>query len=235
MKILAVIPARGGSKRLPGKNIRPLGGRPLLAWSVDAAHGLEQVCDILVTTDDEQIAAAATAAGALVPWLRPAELATDTATSVDVCLHALDWYEREHGAVDGVLLLQPTTPYRRRSTLIRGIQLYENQGRRAVVGVAPAPVHPQWCMRVDGLHMQPYLVGDGLSQHSQDLPLAYAVCGAFYLVAPDALRQRGSFFPPDAVPLVINDPVECIDIDIEMNWRLAEACLADFSVLATED
>jgi CMP-N,N'-diacetyllegionaminic acid synthase len=235
MKILALIPARGGSKRLPGKNIRPLGGRPLLAWSVDAARGLEQVCDVLVTTDDEQIAAAAAAAGALVPWLRPAELATDTATSVDVCLHALDWYEREHGAVDGVLLLQPTTPYRRRSTLLRGIQLFESQGRHAVVGVAPAAVHPQWCMRVNGLQMRPYLSGEGLSQRSQDLPPAYAVCGAFYLVAPDELRQRGSFFSPDAVPLVIDEPVECIDIDTAMDWRLAEACLADFSALATED
>lgn len=228
MKILAVIPARGGSKRLPGKNIRTLGGQPLISWSIAAARALDAVCDTLVTTDDVQIAEIASGAGALVPWLRPAELATDTAGSVDVCLHALDWYEREHGQVDGLLLLQPTTPYRRRSTLLRGIQLYRDEGR-PVVGIAPASVHPMWCMRVDGLHMQPYVNGDGLSRRSQDLPPAYVVCGAFYLIAPKDLRQRASFCPPDAVPLVIDAPLECIDIDTAMDWRLAESSLDEFS------
>lgn len=228
MRLLAVIPARGGSKRLPGKNIRPLGGRPLISWSIEAASRLAAVCDTLVTTDDARIAEVATAAGALVPWLRPADLATDTAGSAEVCLHALDWYEHAHGSIDGLLLLQPTTPYRRHATMLRGISLYESEGCRPVVGVSPAQTHPMWCMRVNGSHMQPYFAKDGLDLRSQDLPPAYAVCGAFYLISPRDLRTHRSFHPADAVPLVIEDPLESIDIDTEMDWRVAEACLADF-------
>jgi CMP-N,N'-diacetyllegionaminic acid synthase len=92
LRILAVIAARGGSKRLPGKNIRVLGGRPLLAWSVQAARGIDDICDILLSTDDHDVARVGKDSGALVPWLRPAELASDAASSVDVCLHALDRY-----------------------------------------------------------------------------------------------------------------------------------------------
>lgn len=106
MRILALITARGGSKRLPGKNIRVLGGKPLIVWSIDVAKDIAEICDILVLTLTA-IAAVCTEAGALVPWLRPADLATDTASSVVVVLHALDWYEAEKGAVDGILLLQP--------------------------------------------------------------------------------------------------------------------------------
>ena len=137
MKILAVVTARGGSKRLPGKNVRPLGGIPLLTWSINVASGIPEVCDILVSTDDPAIADIARDAGALVPWLRPAELATDDASSVDVCLHALDWYEAAHGAVDGLLLLQPTSPLRRRATLERGLDAFRAHGGRPVLGVSP--------------------------------------------------------------------------------------------------
>ena len=101
MRILALVTARAGSKRLPGKNIRPLGGKPLIVWSIDIAKNIREICDILVSTDCPDIAAVSQKAGAYVPWLRPAELATDTASSVDVAIHALDWYEAEKGAVDG--------------------------------------------------------------------------------------------------------------------------------------
>ena len=95
MRILALITARGGSKRLPGKNIRSLGGKPLIVWSINIAKDIAEVVDILVSTDDTEIAEIAKNAGALVPWLRPSELATDTASSVDVFLHALKWYEEK--------------------------------------------------------------------------------------------------------------------------------------------
>ena len=94
------MPARAGSKRLPGKNIRPLAGVPLIVWSIDAAHGGPEICDVLVSTDDSAAADLARSAGALVLWLRPAYLAGDEAGSADVAIHALDWYETERGAVD---------------------------------------------------------------------------------------------------------------------------------------
>ena len=128
MKILALILARGGSKRLPGKNIRILGGKPLIVWSLDVAQDIAEICTTLVSTDDLEIAKVCKEAGALVPWLRPAELSTDTAGSVDAALHALDWYEKEYGMVDGILLLQPTSPFRTKETVRKGIELFKENG-----------------------------------------------------------------------------------------------------------
>ena len=224
MKILALVAARGGSKRVAGKNIRPLGGRPLIVWTLDAVRGVSGVCDTLVSTDDEAIASVAREAGALVPWLRPAALATDTATSVDVCLHALDWYEREHGDVDGLLLLQPTSPFRRRDTIERGCALFASCGRRPVIGVSPAASHPAWCYRLDGATMRPF-VEDGLEARSQDLPPAYVINGAFYLIAPADLRAARSFLAENMTPLVVDRPGESVDIDTEWDWTMAEALL----------
>ena len=226
MRILALIPARGGSKRLPGKNIRLLGGRPLIVWSIDVAKGIPEICDILVSTDDSAIASVARDAGALVPWLRPLKLATDTASSVDVCLHAVDWYEREHGNVDGVLLLQPTSPFRRRDTIMRGIALFRAHQGRVVLGVSPAESHPLWCFRIDGETMRPFVDDSGMHLRSQDLPPAYVVNGAFYLITPEDLRRRNSFNGEDMLPLVIDAREESIDIDTEWDWRLAETVLA---------
>ncbi|HIF59709.1 MAG TPA: acylneuraminate cytidylyltransferase family protein, partial [Rhodospirillales bacterium] len=124
MRILALITARGGSKRIPGKNIRPLGGKPLIVWSINVAKDIAGIVDILVSTDDKNILEIAKSAGALVPWSRPPELATDTASSVDVCLHALAWYEKEIGRIDGLMLLQPTSPFRSRKSVLRGIELF---------------------------------------------------------------------------------------------------------------
>lgn len=222
MRILALIPARGGSKRLPGKNIRMLGGKPLIAWSIDVAKGIPEICDILVSTDDPEIASVCTEAGALVPWLRPAELATDTASAVDVALHALDWYEAETGAVDGVLLLQPTSPFRTKETLHNGIALFKRHDQQPVLGVSPTHDHPMWSFNMSGDYLAPFMREHGLEKRSQDLPPAYVVNGGFYLVAPLLLRTRRSFIGEKTVPLVSNSPLEGLDIDTEWDWQLAE-------------
>jgi CMP-N,N'-diacetyllegionaminic acid synthase len=226
VRILALIVARGGSKRLPGKNIRSLGGKPLIVWSIDVVQDIPQICDILVSTDSPAIAEVARNADALVPWLRPGHLATDEASSVDVCLHAADWYENDRGAVDGVLLLQPTSPFRGRGTLSHGIEMFQTSGHCTVLGVSPAHSHPLWCFEVQGQRMLPFVNGDGLRLRSQDLPPAYVINGAFYLAAPAQLREHRSFYGADMVPLIMNDPAESLDIDTEWDWRMAEAVLA---------
>jgi len=225
VRILSLITARGGSKRLPGKNIKLLGGKPLIVWSIDIAKDIADICDILVTTDDVGIADVALNAGALVPWLRPAELSSDTAPSVDVVLHALNWYERENGKVDGLLLLQPTSPFRTRETVLRGITIFRANQGQAVIGVSPAESHPMWCFKSHDQLMQPFVEGGGLHLRSQDLPPAYVVNGAFYLLAPDQLRATNSFYGEGMMPLIMNKAKECIDIDTEWDWKMAEAAL----------
>ena len=226
MSILALITARGGSKRLPGKNLRSLGGNPLIVWSIEVAKKVPAIRDTLVSTDDSAIARVARNAGAYVPWLRPAELATDTASSVDVCLHALEWYEREKGKVDGLLLLQPTSPFRSCATVLRGIELFHKHDHRPVIGVSPAESHPMWCLKIEGETIRPFVDGVGLHLRSQELAPAYVVNGALYLIAPEELRKRRSFYSDDMVPLVMEDPEESMDIDTEWDWRMAETILA---------
>jgi N-acylneuraminate cytidylyltransferase len=202
-----------------------LGGKPLIVWSINAAKGIPEVCDILVSTDDPEIAEIASAAGAMVPWLRPAELATDTASSVDVALHALDWYETKFGAVDGLLLLQPTSPFRRHETVLDGIDIFRRNPAFAVVGVSPAASHPMWCFRIDGAAMRPFIDGGGLHLRSQDLPPAYVVNGALYLIAPYNLRHSKSFFSTTMSPLCMDGAEESIDIDTEADWLMAEGLI----------
>jgi len=226
MRILALIAARGGSKRVRGKNIKLLGGKPLIVWSIDIAKNIPAICDILVSTDDGAIAEVAHKAGALVPWLRPAVLSSDTASSVDVAIHALNWYERENGKVDGLLLLQPTSPFRTRETVLRGITIYSRNQGKPVIGLSPAESHPMWCFTVNDQGIQPFIDGSGLNLRSQDLPPAYVINGAFYLVDPERLRASKTFNGEGMVPLIMDHPKEGIDIDTEWDFLCAEAAFA---------
>ncbi len=226
MKILALVPARGGSKRLPGKNTRVLGGKPLIEWSIEAAQGFTEIVDIMVSTDDQGIADIARKAGASVPWLRPAALATDEASSVDVALHAVDYYESLHGPLDGLLLLQPTSPFRSRQTLMRGLEVFRTHAHRSVVGVSSASTHPLWCFRINGSSMKPFVDRSQKDLRAQALPPAYALNGAFYLMSPAELRASRSFCNKDTMPLVMDAPMEDVDIDTEMDWQWAEYLLS---------
>jgi CMP-N,N'-diacetyllegionaminic acid synthase len=205
--------------------LRLLGKRPLIVWSINAVKGIPDICDTLVSTDDAAIADVARQAGALVPWLRPAGLATDTASSLDACTHALDWYETQRGTVDGLLLLQPTSPFRRRESIVRGIELFRAGGHRPVVGVSPAESHPLWCFRILDGKLQPYIDGAGLHLRSQDLPPAFVINGAFYLVSPMDLRNNRSFFGDDMLPLLMTELGENVDIDTAWDWKMTQLLL----------
>ena len=225
MKILALVPARGGSKRLPGKNIRILGGKPLILWSIDTAKQIADICDILVSTDDPKIASICKEANALVPWLRPASLSTDSASSIDVVLHALDWYESEKGKVDGLLLLQPTSPFRTVKTVRRGIDLFIENGQQPVLGVSPCDDHPMWTLKRDDKYLVPFMQEHGLGLRLQDLPEAYVVNGSFYLNQPAQLRDTKSFVGVRAIPLIIESSCEALDIDTSWDFQIALSAL----------
>jgi len=219
-RLLALIPARGGSKRLPRKNLLPLHGRPLIEWTIGAVKGIADVCDILVSTDDAEIARLAVQVGASVPWMRPPELASDSAGSVDVAIHALDRYEAEHGPVNGLLLLQPTSPFRTTSSIRKGIDLFKHGGGLPVLGVSPIRMNPAWT----------YLIDDGLLVPFADAPPSslislpqYIVNGAFYLVTGNHLREYKSFTGSRTIPLVFESEVESLDIDTALDFAVAEA------------
>ena len=222
MKILALITARGGSKRLPKKNIRILGNKPLIVWSIDIVNNINDICDVLVSTDDREIADIANKYGALVPWLRPGNISTDLSSSVDVALHALDWYEQTKGIVDGLLLLQPTSPFRKRDSIIQGIELYKDNPKNTILGVSTAKSHPSQCYYMQDDRLVPFIE---TKEHlrSQDLPHAYVENGAFYLISPSCLRVLGSFHHGRIQPLIMDNIGEDLDIDTLCDWKLAES------------
>jgi CMP-N,N'-diacetyllegionaminic acid synthase len=227
MRILALVPARGGSKRVPGKNIRLLGGKPLIVWTIDAAKDTGEICDILVSTDDPDIASICEAANAMVPWLRPTELATDTAGSVETVLHALDWYEAQKGPVDGLLLLQPTSPFRTADSIKRAIAIFkEGLCQQPVVSVSPASCHPAWCFRLLKEGMSPFLGWEEVNRRSQELEPAYMLNGAIYIISPMTLRKTRSLLTTESMPFVMGDPMEGVDIDTEMDWMIAAESVA---------
>jgi CMP-N,N'-diacetyllegionaminic acid synthase len=230
MRILALIPARGGSKRLPRKNIRFLGGKPLINWSIEAILGVSGICDILVSTDDSEIAEIAKQAGARVPWLRPTNLSTDIATSIDVALHALDWYEAHYEKVDGLLLLQPTSPFRSRKLIELGIDLFSAPNFLPVVGVTPAKNQNTWVLRNEEKYISPFLYEDSLNTVKPNVIPTYLINGSFYLISPTDLRKNLSFVPSKTLPLIINSPIESLDIDTELDFKIAESLAGNQNV-----
>ncbi len=222
-RLLAVVPARGGSQRLPRKNVLPLAGKPLIGWTIEAALACGLFEEVLVSTDDPEIAAVAKAFGASVPWLRPAALATDTASSADVLRHALEEHERGHGAINAVVLLQPTSPFRTAASIRAAVAQYLAQtDRRPLVSVGPAAIHPAWCFRLEGAAMTPFVGWDLLGQRSQDLPPAFALNGAIYIIPAAAVRNGLPILAPGVQAFLMEDAEESHDIDTEADWRSAE-------------
>ena len=224
-RVLAVVPARGGSKRLPRKNVLPLAGRPLIEWSIRAALDSGVCEDVLVSTDDAEIADIALRSGALVPWLRPANLSNDTAPTAPVLAHALAWYEQEHGAVEAVLLLQPTSPFRTADSVKAACAEFTSQSGRplnTVVGVSPVDHHPAWTFYLRNGVAEPCLGWEPFSKRSQDLPPAYRLNGAIYVIPATDVRQGLPIVRPGVIAHPMPDPVEGLDIDTPDDWIEAE-------------
>lgn len=224
LRTLAIIPARGGSSRLPGKNIRPFAGRPLIHWSIEFARNTKQFDEIFVSTDSDEIADSCQAIGHHVAYRRPRDLASDTASSVDVALDALQSAEKGQKSFDLVALLQPTTPIRERARWERAFQMIEDESCDSVIGVSPARTHPLHVFKYQpGAPLQAWSGREALGGRSQDLAPAVQVCGALYLVRASALRESRTFFPERTMGVLCEAPWESIDIDTEADWITAEA------------
>jgi CMP-N,N'-diacetyllegionaminic acid synthase len=223
---LAIIPARAGSKRLPHKNHRPFLGRPLVLWAVDFALAQAEFDLVLVSTDSPEVAALAREAGAHVPWMRPAALASDIAGSLDVALHAIDAMAAEGRRFDRVALLQPTSPVRLPQRWTQAAA-HLDAGALAALGVCQAPSHPYWTYFIGEHGELSPCFPQGPATRSQNLPPACVPNGALYLCAIDALREYRSFTPPGTRGVLCTDPIESIDIDTLEDWLAAERLVGE--------
>jgi CMP-N-acetylneuraminic acid synthetase len=227
MKTLALILARGGSKRLPGKNIRPLAGKPLIAWSIEAALASPGVDDVVVSTDDEAIARAAREHGAQVPFLRPTALAADTSTSADAALHALDHLREQAGKTyDTVLLLEPTSPLRARKDLPAVLALLQDRwdATDAVVSVGRVQLEQPAVMKrfdADGF-LHPWL--DGSAGGSA---VAWFPYGVAYAVKAEVLQRLRTFYPPRVLGYTI-ERWQNYEVDDLFDFLCIEAILKHF-------
>lgn len=218
--ILTLILARGGSKRLPGKNIRSLGGHSLLAWTVAAARAAGLVRTLILSTDDADVAAEGEALGVPAPFTRPAALSDDASSSVDAAVHALDWFEGENGAAPALLvLLQPTSPFRPAGMVREGIdRVTANAGADALITVTPVHVG-SGSIYADG---GGYLTGIDPAGATDRCVVP---SGALYVIRPAALRRDGTFVPECTLSLA-HSGASALDIDTPDDWALAEAVVA---------
>ncbi len=228
--VLAVIPARGGSKGLPRKNLRPLAGHPLLAWSIAAALEARSVEAVVVSTDDEEIAAVAEAYGAAAPFLRPADLARDDTPDWPVFEHALRQLERTRGwKPELVVQLRPTSPLRPAEMVDEGVALLRSESRADSLRAVTAPGQTPYKMwRLEGRLLEPLLgtpEQELFNAPRQELPAVFWQTGQLDVVRRETILERSSMTGQRIVPLVV-EPRYAVDIDTAEQLAVAESLLA---------
>lgn len=219
--IVCIIPARGGSKGIPGKNLTPLNGRPLLAWTIGAALASKSVSRVIVSTDSEAIAATALECGAEVPFMRPAHLAGDDVHAVHVVLHALDWLEQQGQKPTGVMMLLPTSPLRLATDIQAAVELFERKQAPAVISVIDLGKYMTNLRYLEGDALERVAPEENPNAQRQGLRKLYSVNGSIFLAQPDRLRQAGTFHIDGALGSVM-DAINSIDINAPEDLSLAK-------------
>jgi len=228
VKILALIPARGGSKGIPGKNIKEFCGKPLIAWSIEAAKQCDLMLRVVVSTDDDKIAKIAKKFGAEVPFKRPAELAEDSTPTLPVMVHAVKYFrEKENYLPEYILLLEPTSPGRQTKHIKEAIELALKTGADSVVSVIEAPTRfsPYWQFRVGDNQRLEIATGGSINNiitRRQNLPKTYMRDGVIYLFKTELLfKPKPSIYGADARAYIM-DSAYSMDIDTLEDWSEAE-------------
>lgn len=222
-RVLAVVPARGGSKGVPGKNLRLVRGRPLIAWTIEQALRARSIDRVILSSDDESIMREAQAAGADVPFRRPADLATDAVSSIDVVLHALE----QVPDFDIVVLLQPTSPLRNSGDIEAALNRLVGSGAKAIVSVTEVDQSPFWMFELDPVgHLKPILSAEAIPARRQDLRPVYSLNGAIYVAESEWLRRSRSFLSADTVAYLM-PPERSLDIDEERDFWLLDKILEE--------
>lgn len=229
MRVLALIPARGGSKGVPGKNIRLAGGKPLIAWTISAAKQSKWLDRTILSSDDPEIIKVARSLDCDVPFIREAHLAKDETPGIEVVLDAL----RRCPGFDWVVLLQPTSPLRTAQDIDCALERCIETGAPACVSVCAAQENPYWMFTLaEGGHLSPLLPGSTIARR-QDLPRVYALNGAVYVAKAEWLLQQGSFITSETVAYEM--PRErSLDIDTEEDFVQLQLLAGDLKLLSSE-
>jgi pseudaminic acid cytidylyltransferase len=218
---LAIIPARGGSKRIPRKNIKPFGGKPMIAWSIEAAQASGCFDRIIVSTDDAEIAEVARAHGAEVPFMRPPELSDDHTGTIPVVAHAIDWMAQEVGPVEFACCLYATAPFVLTQDLRKGFEVLQRSGAQYAFSVTSYAFPIQRAIRIRADERVEMLNPEHLNTRSQDLEEVFHDAGQFYWGLSSAWLNHFPILSHDSVPVIL--PRERVqDIDNAEDWTVAE-------------
>ncbi len=227
MRVLGIIPARGGSKGVPHKNIRELAGRPLLHYTVEAAVASRSLSRTIVSTDDENVAAVAATCGADVPFLRPPDLARDNSPTIDLVRHALEWFDARDTDFDAVCLLQPTCPFRTGGDIKGAVERFKSSCCDTLISVSPVPhkFHPDWVYTANGDGAMTLFSGarEPVTRR-QDLTPAFYRNGAIYITRATTIRLHKSLYG-DRIVGYETHRASVLNIDTEDDWLHAEAFL----------
>jgi len=220
-KILAVITARAGSKRLPNKNILNLAGKPLIAWTIDTAKKTKYIDKLIVSTDSKDIAEISKIYGAEIPFLRPKELANDKADSISVLKHSIEFFNKEY---DYILLLQPTSPLRTTIDINKAIEML-NKETKAVVSVCETEHSPLWSNTLPkDLSMANFIRPEIKNKRTQDLPKYYRLNGAIYISEIDYFYQNNGFIGNKTRAYIMSQQ-NSVDIDTELDFMFCEVLI----------
>ncbi len=220
-RIVAMIPARKGSKGYPGKNIRPLAGKPLIAWTIERAKRSRYIDRIIVSTDSKKILQISKKYGAEVPFLRPRKLADDKSKGVDVAFHLLKWMKKNNDACDILILLQPTSPLRTEGDIDKAIKSLFSKNAKAIASVCKTE-HPYWSNRLppDGC-MKNFMKLKRTNINRQDTPVFYRLNGAIYLAYVGYFEKRKGFWGNNTFSYVMPEE-RSVDIDSKVDFELAK-------------
>jgi CMP-N,N'-diacetyllegionaminic acid synthase len=226
-KVIAIIPARGGSKGLPGKNIKPLCGRPLITWSIEAGLGSQYIDEVMVTTDSAEIATIARDFGASVPFIRPAELASDIATTIDTVKHVIDFYgSKLNKRFDYIVLLEPTSPLREKNDLdemLEKINLVDDE-YDAIVSLGEVHEHPSIMKNIVGGKIEPYCKELVMTNRRQDNEAAYFPYGVAYIAKTKILLDEETFYARRTTHHLLQRH-QCYEIDDVYDFLTIESIL----------
>ncbi|MDX1796843.1 MAG: acylneuraminate cytidylyltransferase family protein [Hydrogenovibrio sp.] len=212
--ILALIPARGGSKGLVGKNLYPILDKPLLQYTIDEAQKSQHITQLMMSSEDAEINRYAESLGVSVDYVRPASLAEDHTTTAEAVLHALDWLEAKAALPDAIVLLQPTSPLRTAQEMDSAIEQFLASDKQSLVSVQPMKEHPFKCVQKNGHDWQYLAQPEEFVSRRQDYTNDYYVInGAIYIVTPQWLREKGEFTAEGESELFVMDPISGVDID----------------------